>query len=104
MRIEVEHVFNNRNNDKSLEDLRNESNLLINKMISKLVVDPGIIIDRIKFHELFWNIDDYEKGAFSKSFDDIRTSFVVTKNGRSLYSKRDIYKIVNSIKVGYFSN
>ena len=103
MRIKVNLVFNNRFNNKSKGELQSEAHYKVGRIISILSKDGKIKISQPIFRYFFWNKDDYSKGDFDKSFDGYRVSFIITKYGRSKYSERDIYAIVNRIHISYFS-
>jgi len=102
MRVLVSHVFANRDNNKTLDELKKWSKESVDKMIAKLEEFPFIRISNRRSKILYWNSTDYEEGTFGKSFDDIRTSFTITKNGRTHITWNDIYAMINSVKIGYF--
>ncbi len=107
MKIRASLVFQNGGNSItnpykgiSLEELEKVCEDTISKIKNKLKEDEKISIST-RVNTFKWEKSEH----FENEFDDIRVELTIVKHGRSKYTERDIYYIVNSIygRGAYFS-
>lgn len=103
MRIKCEWVLSNNKDSEYMgytpKELLAEMELLLSKIEKQIKEYSNTDFKRGRVFLIEWD----KSTTGQCSYEDVRASFIISKQGRKGIKEREIYSEVNSIKIAYFT-